>query len=368
MKILYYWAEQSSYMYQWQRIHIFDELERNGHKIQVFNPLKYESIEEANDSLLKLIKCGIIHFDFFLSCEGSDYLFKQTVELIKSIGLPTVLLCFDNLHAPFIHKKIAPSFDIVWLTSVETLGMFKEWGCNNVIFQTYAANPYKFKPYWDKTDYSVSFIGSPYGSRINKLNILSNAGVLCKVYSDSLVSEKSMGSELEKLMSRKVIKHTINFLSFKIGRKILLGALKNKYTLNKHQILNINEYLKPFPSVSFLDMQKIYSNSSLCLNITELRNTYVLSNPIHKVHLRTFEIPMSGGLEIASYTDELAGYFEEDKEIILYKSEMEFISKAKFYLDPKNEALNVKMKRNARKRAESEHTWMNRFNIIFGSL
>jgi spore maturation protein CgeB len=86
------------------------------------------------------------------------------------------------------------------------------------------------------------------------------------------------------------------------------------------------------------------------------------------MHLRTFEIPMCGGLEIASYTDELACYFEEDKEIILYKSENEFVSKSKFYLDPKNEALCLQMKKNARKRADSEHTWMNRFSVLFSKL
>jgi spore maturation protein CgeB len=87
--------------------------------------------------------------------------------------------------------------------------------------------------------------------------------------------------------------------------------------------------------------------------------------PVHKMHLRTFEIPMCGGLELASYTEELAGYFEDGNEIVLYNSNEEFISKAKFYLDKKNESLCLKMKKSARKRAELDHTWINRFDKVF---
>ena len=74
---------------------------------------------------------------------------------------------------------------------------------------------------------------------------------------------------------------------------------------------------------------------------------------------------MCGGLEIAPFSEELAGYFEDDKEIVLYKSEEEFVSKAKFFLNPTNNALCLQMKKNARKRAEAEHTWTCRFDKVF---
>jgi spore maturation protein CgeB len=111
-------------------------------------------------------------------------------------------------------------------------------------------------------------------------------------------------------------------------------------------------------------MCNIYSNHSLSLNITELRDTYLLKKPIHKIHLRAFEIPMSGGLQFASYTEELASYFEENREIVLYRCHEEMIEKAKFYLNSKNEKLIQNMKMSARKRAESEHTWSKRLQNI----
>ncbi|WP_158838701.1 glycosyltransferase family protein [Polaribacter sp. L3A8] len=366
MKIIYFFEETSSYMHQWQRVHIFDELERNGHQIEVFNPITYSSTEEANEKLCDYLKTK--SFDLFMTCVSSEIIFEETIQEVKKIGLPTLLICFDNLHAPFMHKAIAPFFDIVWLTSQETIGMFKKWGCKNIVFQTYAANPYNFNPYWGEIDNSINFIGSPYGGRVNKINKLTQSNLLCKVYSNSLVESNNDKVEVVNKDYLKLLNKTLEMLTFNIGRKVLYGAVKNKFFNADNSILEHNNNLECLPSVSFLDMQKTYSSSSLSLNITELRNTYVLDTPIHKMHLRTFEIPMSGGLEIASYTEELASYFKEDKEIVLYKSNEELISKAKFYLDPKNDSLTSNMKRCARERAAAEHTWMNRFDKIFGKL
>ena len=41
MTILYFFKDIPIPMYQWQHVHIFDELERHGCSITVFNPLDY---------------------------------------------------------------------------------------------------------------------------------------------------------------------------------------------------------------------------------------------------------------------------------------------------------------------------------------
>ena len=356
-------------MSQWQYTHIFDELERHGHHITVYNPLAYRTPDEANENLIPYITSSKIKFDIFLNCESDGFLYPESVKAINNLGLATVLLCFDNLHAPHIHKKIAPLFDLVWLTSFETKWLFEKWGCKNILFQTYAANPYSFTPHWGTPVHSVCFIGSPYGSRINILNTLTQAEVNCDVYTDALENKgKSAGKSKIPNVKVSPIEEVRRALSFDIGRKVLYSALLNKSFLKTKSILSQNEFLAIHKSVSFDEMQDIYSNSALSLNITVLRNTYLLKNPLHKIHLRTFEIPMCGGLEIAPFSEELAGYFEDGKEIVLYKSEEEFISKSKYYLDSKNDSLCLQMKQNARKRAENEHTWINRFNRVFESI
>jgi len=368
MNILYYFKDYEGFMSKWQYIHIIEELERIGHNITVYNPLGYNSIEESNTKIIPFIKNSKIKFDLFLNCESDIFLYTSSIKSIKELGLPTVLICFDNLHAPHLHQKMAPLFDVVWLTSIETKWMFENWGCKNIIFQSYAANPYNFKPNWSTPIHSVSFIGSPYGSRIDIFNSLTKEGVKCDVYADKLTGQTKIANKIPTPVKISVYEEVRRALSFNIGRKVLISALLNRTVLKNKSILNLNSNLDIHPSVSFEDMQSIYSNSALSLNITYLRYTYLLAKPLHKIHLRTFEIPMCGGLEIAPYTDEIAGYFEDGKEIVLYKSEEEFISKAKFFLNQKNDDLCLQMKKAARKRAESEHTWTNRFDNIFDNL
>ena len=120
MNILYYWAEQNRNMDKWQRIHIFDELKKNGHIIEVFNPLTYESLSIANEEFIKIFKNRKKLPDLFMTCAGSEQIFSETIKTVKSKNVPLLLICFDNLHVPFMHKKIAPLFDLVWLTSHET--------------------------------------------------------------------------------------------------------------------------------------------------------------------------------------------------------------------------------------------------------
>lgn len=359
MNILYFWAERNTNMDKWQRIHIFDELKKNGHNIEVFNPLRYESSSIANEKFIELFKVKKKLPDLFMTCSGSEKIYDETIKTVKIQSIPTLLICFDNLHAPFMHKKIAPLFDLVWLTSHETQPLFKKWGCNT-IFMPYAANPHQFQIKHSGEIGAVGFIGSIYGTRIDKINQLTQHDIKCHVYSSAnSFKHKTITNYQHMLLS------FYNLSRFSIGRKVIWGAIKKKILSKTHNELVKNNYLNLYPSVSFNDMNKLYSNLALSLGITELRNTYTLKRMVHKIHLRTFEIPMCGGLQLTSYTPELENYFENDKEIILYRDYDEMVSKASFYLLSKNEKIRIKMKLDARKRAEGEHTWMNRFNNIF---
>ena len=74
---------------------------------------------------------------------------------------------------------------------------------------------------------------------------------------------------------------------------------------------------------------------------------------------------MSGGINICKYNQELAGYFEEGKEIVFYHDNEELVDKVRFYLERASDCEILKMKKAARTRAEKEHAWWNRFMIAF---
>lgn len=366
MIILYYFRELDTPMYRWQHTQIFDELERHDIHIIPFNPLNYSSKEEANEKALGKLKEG--RFDAFLTCMDSPYFYESTLEEIHKMGLPMILFCPDNLEVPYIYKGIAHFFDVVWLTSIETKYLYERWGAKRIVYQTYAANPYLYEPKWGEAIPTVGFIGSPYGSRTNKLNILLNSDIDCSVYSNALFDgyNTSVGGTY-KMDILDVAQKASRYLRFPIGRKVLYSTLKNK--LSKKSQLNTGaECFHKYRSVSDVEMNKLYSDFALSLNITELRDTYCIKNPIHKIHLRAFEIPMAGGLQFASYTEELASYFEEGKEIVLYRSPEEMVDKARYYLSDKHFNEILQMKKNARKRAENEHTWYKRFTYVLNAL
>ena len=344
-------------MYKWQRYHIFDELEKHGCNITIYNPLNYLSVDIANDNLTNHLNKK--NYDLFMTPLGSKDLYVDTLLRIKK-NIPTLLICFDNLIVPFKHKDIAKHFDLVWLTSRDTCKMFKLWGAN-IIINPYAANPYYFKPNYISEIERIAFIGTPYGSRVNMINLLLENNIDVSLYSNSK-------SKSNKKSYKRSIKGNIctiyNLMGFNIGRRVLIGALKQKINRNKRIIKNSSN-LKQMPPVGLEKLSKLYSNHALSLASTAARNTGVLKKPVNIVNLRSFEIPMSGGLQICSYCDELAEYFEEDKEIIFYRNNEELIDKARFYLKSENYKIRMKMKTAARRRAENDHTWFDRFKKVF---
>ena len=200
-----------------------------------------------------------------------------------------------------------------------------------------------------------------------KFNDLLAHDIPCSIFSTELRSQAEI-YESEKI-SRKKIRITRDdwsLLKFDIGRRILWSKWKKKRAGDLRLLQS--EILEVYPSVSFEEMNFLYSNFALSLNITEVWDTYLLHRPVHKIHLRAFEIPMCGGLQFAPYIEELADYFENGKEIVLYSTKEEYVDMARFYLRTDKSSLRMQMKYAARKRAERDHMWINRFNKIFSKL
>ena len=160
MNILYYFQEIGTPMFQWQRVHIINELEQHGCNVVTFNPLEYETPEEANVSLIRHLEEH--KYDLFFTNVGYyKVLFPDTVERIKKMGIPTLSLRCDNLVIPFNDKVLAPYFDLVWLTAIETKYLYDRWGVKS-FFAPYAANPYVFKSNGSGQNIrKVCFIGTP---------------------------------------------------------------------------------------------------------------------------------------------------------------------------------------------------------------
>lgn len=360
MEILYYFLDLPTNMFQWQKYHIVDELAMHDIHVDIFSPLKYRNIDEANEMLLKTVKSK--KYSMFMTCFNETYLYLETLREIKRYGIPTLLFCPDNLTAPFKHKKISPFFDLVWLTSVETRCLFTRWGAKT-IFLPYAANPNFLKPVSTAHEVlRIGFIGTPHGSRIDRINKLIEEGIPVTVHA----AMTNFDNKLVKVAGSNYLKKVASWIRYPIGWKLLLAAICDK--LGHRKIMDRNDCLEIKNPVPLNKLANVNGSYALVLSFTDADSTGILKHPVPIVNLRNFEIPMSGAIQFTTYVEELASYFEEDKEIILCHNKDEYVEKAKYYLKDGLESIRNAIRINARKRAVAEHTWYHRFTSIFNCL
>lgn len=78
---------------------------------------------------------------------------------------------------------------------------------------------------------------------------------------------------------------------------------------------------------------------------------------------RTFEIPACGSLQVAPFTEEVANFFQPEKEIILYRSNEEMKEKIDFLL--KKPSLRLQIRNAGHQRAiKGKHTYLDRTEQI----
>ena len=375
-KIFYLFPEKRDYIFSWQRSHFIQELEQLGIEFKLYNPYLV-SKGHFEEEVIKELKKNRSDYSLFMTSMFDFQLDESFVKQISDLGIPTLLICWDNLIIPYFHKKLCKAFDLVWLTSFETQDMFNQWGANT-IFLPYASNPNVFKPVAGKEIQKLLFIGSSHGGRKEIVSKIASKNILVDVYGkwkknhhDEKKNCFSLANSQESF--QKAFRKFNNYWRFDIGRKCLLSSAVKKLGMDNFfyptipSNLNYNN-LNIQGQVSFEDMVRFYSQYAISLSIIEYLDTYILKKPVYKLHLRTFEIPMSGGIQIVKRINEIENYFEPNNEILTYDSTEELYEKLNYYLHPDREKLRNIIKLNARKRSINEHTWENRFRVIFNEL
>lgn len=121
-----------------------------------------------------------------------------------------------------------------------------------------------------------------------------------------------------------------------IERTLLLNLLAEQYDLHLYtrekEIVPPN--IKRFPEVYFNEACKIYYSSKINLNIT-------LRSIESGVPLRIFDIMSVGGFVLSNYQEEMTELFEEDKEIVLFRTPEEMIEKIDYYLAHEQERIRI---------------------------
>lgn len=304
-------------------------------------------------------------FDYFISYLENDDINTSVIEEIKKMGVKTLNFSCNNIHQFYLVDKISPFFDFNLHSEKYAADKFISIGAKPIWFQM-AANPKYYYPIDIEKSIDVSFVGARYAKRLNYIYQLLENEINVQVYGPgwkSLLEEnifRILKNEIKRTL--KIGKSIFTFfpkerskLTSDISTSDFYDFVYDKYYQNFHYPLNDQE------------MIKMYSMSKINLGFLEVYNNHDHSSfTLQHLHLREFEVPMSGGLYITNYSDELAEHYEPDKEVLVYRNEYELIDKVKYYLSHPVEA--EKIRTAGFHRALRSHTYQKRYIDLFNGL
>ena len=249
-------------------------------------PLK-KRVEVVANELVSL--CRGTPFDLvFVIAE--NFLSSETIEEMRKVSKKPVKFLFhshDNLFSsgifkPVFFEKNLKTYDFVFTTKSQNVDRYKQVGVENIHYLPSAFDP-PFLSLFPAAESSlgetlpISFVGTYSASRIPYLEAIG----------------------WDKL--------------FVYGERwpFYPGFLKNRKHIR--------------PAVYHFQFSDVTPNSLVSLGL--LREE---ASDRHTT--RTFEIPACGSLQIAPRNTEIASFFEEDKEIILFNSPEELKDKSNYYL------------------------------------
>lgn len=304
-------------------------------------------------------------FDFFLAYFRDSDVDASCIGEITKLGIPAANFSCNNAHQFYLTRNIAPHFDYNLHAEKDAGEKFRRIGANPVWFPM-GANPKYYRPLDVDKTIDASFIGGAYAKRPFYIWTLLQSGVDIHVYGPSW-KLPSAAALLERpkleiyrigLLVRLMLcldPHRRARLSSQLAHIDFKAKLSAVYSDNLH------------PPIHDDDMIRIYNESRISLGFLEVYDNHDFSaKSMQHIHLREFEVPMCKTLYLTNYSDELAEFYEPDKEVAVFRNEYELKDKLKYFLTNPEEA--SKVEKAGYERALACHTYHKRFTDLFESI
>jgi len=297
-------------------------------------------------------------FDLFLAYLKDGMVETDTIDQIRKVGVLTCNFSCNNAHQFHIVEEISPYFDYNLHSERDAREKFLDIGANP-LWWPMASNPKYFKPLDLARTIDVSFVGANYALRARYVAHLLEGGIDVHAYGPRW-------QRPAKTRWRALAKHylllwralTALSLTARAHASAVLADYDFRYSLSTRFPGNFHA------PISDSELIALYSRSHISLGFLEVYDRHDPSRAlVQHLHLREFEAPMSGALYCTGYTDELAEFFEPNREVIVYRNRHELLDKARYYLTHPTEA--EKIRRAGHARALRDHTYHHRFRALF---
>lgn len=294
--------------------------------------------DKMNELLLKSIyetKPELCFFFLF-----TDEIKKETIQEITEKSGAITLNWFADDHWRFdIYSKYwAPYFSWIATTDSSAPTRYYKIGVKNVIKTQWACNHFLYKPIKISKVYDVTFIGQAHGNRKQVVSKIKHSGIDIQCW--------GTGWSNGRLSQEKMIQ---TFSASKINLN-----LTNPSTRNLSQIASL-----------FLKRKRYFIVPRGPREIIDKIKAFIYGTR-EQIKGRNFEVPGCGAFLLTSDADNLTDYYEDGKEIVIYKNDEDLLEKINYYLkhDKERELIAEKGLR----RTLAEHTYEKRFNFIFKAI
>ncbi|MFW5887056.1 MAG: glycosyltransferase family protein [Bacteroidota bacterium] len=301
-------------------------------------------------------------FHLFFSYLTVLDVFPGVVNKIASSGVCTVNFSCNNTHQFHLVEGIANEFQYNAHAEKKAGAKFTKAGATPVWFQM-AVNPTYYYPRKSTKKYDVSFVGMNYAKRAFYLNHILENGLDANVFGPGWVLK---GNALLRKEIKRYLQSIKTLLSTNKIKRNNYSAWVNNYDFSRAMV---TRFAKHFHApVTDQEVYNIYSQTKINLGFLEVysKDNHSHSVTDYHIHLREFEVPMSGELYCTNYSEELSEFYEPDKEVIIFRNEHELLDKIKFYLKHTTEAEKIRTAGYAR--SMNEHTSQKRFAKLFETI
>jgi len=331
-----------------------------------FRSQKYK--ERLSSDLIEIFKKenSKKNFNIFFSYLTENDIYPAAIDEIKKNSTPTLNFSCNNTHQFYLIRDISKYFDFNLYSEKDAKVKFDKAAANSIWFPM-AANPTYYKQLDLAKKYDVTFIGASYAKRADYVKCLLENKIDIHCFGPNwLVNKPYPGIKTIYKELKRVRNSILSFAYPNKPKRFEYSSAVKYYDTQKSIRVNFKSNLH-YP-VSDDEMIKLYNTSKINLGFLEVFGN---DNDPHReiakhIHLREFEIPMSGNLYITNYFEELFEFYEPDKEIVVFKNKAELLDKVNFFLQNNDVAGNIR--KAGRMRALRDHTYQNRFKILFQRL
>ncbi|KAA0833127.1 glycosyltransferase [Bacillus sp. AY2-1] len=297
----------------------------------IFNSLKRVIGDVTMVTYENLVKTALeIQPSLIIVFHGFEEGISKGIQDLKQYNFKTALWLTDDPYFTDVTKTLVLDYDYIFTQDTGCINFYKSLGCNHVFYLPLAAAPPAYTPILREEDYmyDISFIGTAFENRLSFIDSIAD-----------YLNQKNtyiVGYGWEKLKHYELLKNKIKLVP--------LGTYEESLQYYTSSKININMHRSP--------QDPTLNCNSLQINA-------------HCINNRTFEISNSHAFQLTDVRANLEKHYTPSKEIEIFRSPTEFVTKSEYYL--RHEKERVQVATNAYKRTLREHTYDHRVSQLLNN-